>query len=304
MRRGSRIALWLLLGASALLLGVQFSTARLRWANEQKLAALQREQAGLSAARQAAQARLAQAQPAVPAAPPRPTAPAAPAKPAEPPARSMYEVIAHHPRLQLLELERQRAATNQTYTRLYQQLKLSPQEIEAIRRIEQQRAEAWLDLSSIEKTQGAETKPATDTLKAKVMSDRAAALAELFGPERFRQIQEFEASIGVFNVVVYGLAGVAALEGAPLTPEQGQRLLAATVAAGAPAVLGDTAGVDRKSIDWPALDAAAQTILTPAQFALFKNVEVPSGFQGRSRYELDAAIDRALAAERSAKPSP
>jgi hypothetical protein len=133
-------------------------------------------------------------------------------------------------------------------------------------------------------------------LEAQLKTSHDAALVELLGPDRFRQLQEFEQSIPAYNVIVRGLAGAAALEGVPLRPEQGEALLAAAVDASAGTA--SRGEIDLSALDWAALEARARYILTQDQFALFKNVEAPSGFQGRWKHELDGAVRRALAKER------
>jgi len=306
--RTRRIALRVLAFAGLILVGFWFSATRARRANERAIVAIESERTSLAASLLTLHARVESAEKAQ-----RPVADAATRRTAEsaaagkktdaPRIRTMSEIIADSPALELLELERQRAATNQEYDRLFRRLKLTPEQVAAFRELRVRLAETWMDLKAAARTQGIEAEKTTADLQAKATAEHETALVALLGPEGFRQFQEFSSAIPVHNVVVRGLAGAAALEGVPLSPGQSESLLAATMAASRAA---DSRGeVDLRALDWDALDTEAQRILTPAQFDLFKNVEPPSGFQGHLKHKLDAAIQHAVDADRAtAKAAP
>ena len=216
--------------------------------------------------------------------------------PAPAPVRTMSELIANDPTLEVYELRRQRAAVGQDYGYFFQKLGLSPEQIARFTDNQLKYVERWTDLSAVARAQDAAGRQTVVTLQARSKEEHEAAQVALLGAEAFGQLQEHERTTPVRNVIVRGLAGVAALEGIPVTPEQGDRLFLAALAA---------SGSDAKAkgeqivamINWSALDAQAQQILTPAQFALFKKVAPPSGFSSRWKFELDAAIRRAKAAD-------
>jgi hypothetical protein len=288
-------------------LATWISASRSRRVSLGRVAALATERMGFAVDERAAQARIATAEKAQHTAVTAVGALRAPktsekSEASKPRLRTQSEIIASSPALELLELQRQRAAANQEYRRFFQRVNMTPEEGAKFCELKMRHAENWMDVKAAARAQGDAGRETIARLQAELKAAHEAALADLLGPERFRQLQEFDQSVAAYNVIVRGLAGATALEGIPLTSEQGERLIAAAASASRGTT---TRGeIDLAALDWAALEMQARQILTPAQFAIFRNVEAPSGFQGRWTHEFDAALRRAFAQEQAGTASP
>lgn len=162
------------------------------------------------------------------------------------------------------------------------------------------RTEEDIDLRAAGRVQ-ADAQTTVAALREETKRLYESAQAEALGADDYRQLKDYERTLPLRNTVVLGLAGAAALEGVPLTPQQGEQLFHAAQAS---AALDRTATGDQllNAVDWKVLDVQARRILSRAQFALFKSSAPPSGFQSRWKYELDTAVRRAHAAD-AAPPS-
>jgi hypothetical protein len=205
---------------------------------------------------------------------------------------SQRELISRDSKLEALELNRQRAAVAQEYGYFFHALGLSSAQIEQFTANAMKRTELGMDLFAVGQAQDAAGKQTVVMMQQQAKTEYEAAQAALLGAEDYRRLQEYERTVPFRNVVVFGLAGAAALEGIPLSAQQGEQLFQAAV---------DAAGRDTKesglqpvgAIDWDALDARARQILSPAQFALFQTVAPPSGFRSRWYYQLETVIGHA-----------
>jgi hypothetical protein len=155
-----------------------------------------------------------------------------------------------------------------------------------------------MDLKSAARVQDDAGKQTVAALQKQATVDYDTALAGLLGDDRYRKLQDYERTIPLRNVVVNGLAGAAALEGIPLTDQQGEQLMRAFITSGGADVRGKAQ--DLTGIDWAAVEEQARLILSPEQFALFQNTAPATSFSSRWRAQLNAAIRRAQEADAAA----
>ncbi|MFT3868341.1 MAG: hypothetical protein QM715_07575 [Nibricoccus sp.] len=206
--------------------------------------------------------------------------------------RSMYQLIANDPVMQNLELKRQRAATHTAFARFFEARGLPMAQRSAFIANYAEYAERDMDLIMAKSTVGSGDE-AVKTLQSQAKAAYEKKQLDLLGEENFRAWQEYERRIPVYDIVVHGLAGAAALEGCPITTAQTEQLITATIAAGS-----DRDNPDRylalKSVDWKTLETAARDILTPEQFTLFTTRSPLSGFRSRAQFEIDAVLASSL----------
>jgi hypothetical protein len=213
--------------------------------------------------------------------------------------KTMSEIIANEPKAEVLMLSWQRAVVLLEYGPFFRAHGLSPGQIQKFQDNWVRCTEQNMDLAAVARAQDAAGRQAINKLQAQGKADYEAAQQEVLGPDGWRQLQEYERTEVVRNVVVLGLAGGAALAGVPLTAQQGDQLWQAALNAANrdPKINGQDLVA---TIDWDALDAQAQQILSPEQLALFTTTAYPSGFSPRGKYQLDAVIRRALQADAAA----
>ena len=214
------------------------------------------------------------------------------------PVMSQSAMIADQPALQVLELKRQRAAMFQEYGDFFRERGLSREQIEKFMEIEMGYIERTMDLRDIERTKDDAGKLTVATLLRDAKRDYEAARAQVLGEQREREFRIYsETTAPLQNFFVRGLAGAAALEGIPLTVEQGDGLLKAALEAVPVDGSGASIGAKLQRLDWALFEREARQILSPAQFKFFSEQTPPSGFQSRTSMELQAAIKRAQQAE-------
>jgi len=92
--------------------------------------------------------------------------------------------------------------------------------------------------------------------------------------------------------------GAAALGDVPLTPEQAEQLTQIIAGAAGKDPRGN-GRIEAITVDWAAVDARAQSVLSPAQLALFQRIEPVGGGPSRWIARLSQALQ---AASPSARP--
>ena len=216
-----------------------------------------------------------------------------------PAARTMSEIMASDPRLEVLELQRQRLALHGDYGYVMHALRLSPEQIKTWEELKAKETEASMDLSATARTQDESGKRTVVELQQQARRQYETALATLLGPEAYQRLQDYEKTIPLRNVVVNGFAGLTALEGCPLSDRQGEQLMRAMIESGGADVTGPKQ--DLAGIDWTAVEARARQFLSPEQYTLFTTVAPATSFSSRWEAMTRAAIESAVRA--SAKPS-
>lgn len=223
-----------------------------------------------------------------------------PANPAPRPPTSQMEIVASSPKLQVLELKRLRAAYRSDYRDLFQAEGLTAAQIERFVDNLVKEAERIMDLRAVANSQDEGGKQTAAALEKKVREDYEAAQRELLGAERYARMNDlYLRTVPIRNIMIAGLAGAAALEGVPLTGEQGDRLIQAALAS--PRADSGNAKDPVSRIDWEAMDARAREILTPAQYEIFTKAAPYSGFTNRFAMKARELTDRAYAADVAAK---
>lgn len=215
------------------------------------------------------------------------------------PVRTLSDIIANDAATEVLMLGRLRGVVLLEYGPFFRARRISAEMIAKFQENYVKQAEQYADLRAVGQTQDEAGQQTVKALRKKAEADYQAAQAELLGAENYRLLKEFEHTLPVRNVVLLGLAGAAALEGVPLTTEQGERLVQAALGTVARDGSVDPVGL-LKDIDWNALDERARGILSSEQFAIFRGVAVPAGFKSRWQLELEAAAQRAQEAEAAA----
>lgn len=239
---------------------------------------------------------------------PRPAKPAALVPPAPASrARTLTEIIAHDPAAEVLMLRWQREISALEFGPFFRSRNLTPDQLKRFQDEWVNHAAQIIDVQAAGRVTNADP-AAIKALRDKVNADSEAALIEIFGADTYREFREFQQTLPLRNIVVMAFAGAAALEGVPITAEQGQRLYDAGLsAAGISAASGLGSGPMTARIDWDRLDAAARQILTPAQYALFATNAAPSGFDSRFASQFQSMVRRAHEADVAAglsKPAP
>jgi hypothetical protein len=221
-------------------------------------------------------------------------------KPLPPPTITLAEVIAQSPALEVLELNRQRWAFRIDFEHLFSLLGLTGEQAAKLEQIHAAYTERSMDLSTAERAQDDPGRQTLAKLQAEAKAGHESALQDLLGADRYRRMQEYERRIPLRNSVVRPFAGAAALEGMPITAEQGERMVDALVAAGGDDVSGSRQ--DLAGIDWDSFEGKVSRILSPAQLHLFRSVSPDTGFGSRWDARLKAEIRRAFDAEAASKP--
>lgn len=194
-----------------------------------------------------------------------------------------------------------RAATQRRYAPLFRTLNLDALQREAFIANQAKLDESHSDLNAAALAQGFGTDdPAIVKLRGELYSSKEKAQRELLGEAGYRELKEFERTSSARDWVG-NLAGLAAVTGMALTPVQTDQLLRAFVEASSAYRKGGRASVS--DLDWPALHAAIDTIMSPEQRALFATQEVPGGAGGLFHARWSAEMYRATQAE-AAKTAP
>jgi hypothetical protein len=174
-------------------------------------------------------------------------------------------------KLQLLELQRQRASISLYYGEFFGSQRLSPAQIERLIEAKLKLEELAMDLDALGRTQDATGRQAMATMERQAAMEHDAILNETLGPEGSRALLEYERTQPWRRTIVNGFAGVAALAGTPITAEQGKQLLQAALEA-TPSDLNPENPNTLSALDLAALDAQARRILSPAQFDFFSGL--------------------------------
>lgn len=152
------------------------------------------------------------------------------------------------------------------------------------------------DLMAVAQKQDPAGREAIMALRQKNREDLEVAMRELLGEDGEAALREFNRTQRVRDTLVYGLAGIATLEGVPLTQQQGDQLFDAALRSSRAAP--DATAMDiLKAVDWTAYRAEARRILSPEQFGLMESRSVSTGYGSFTSEELAAAVARAVATD-------
>jgi hypothetical protein len=230
-------------------------------------------------------------------------APVPPARATSEHRSTIAERLQKEPDTQRFYLAALKAEAAAKYGALFRALALSPTEIGKFQDILIKRDEQNMDLTAIKQSQGLSDQDATVMkLQKENEAEYQAAQQALLGETRYRQLQDYERTTYV-REMVNGWAGGAVVEGRlPFTAPQAEQLI--QVLANASSSYRNGGAVKPFEIDWDAADAQARSILSEAQFELFKTMEPPLPVGARFQNQLYGAVARATKAEAASKAAP
>ena len=216
---------------------------------------------------------------------------------------SILELIRNDPEAEAFFLASRRADLAAKYGPLILALKLTPEAAakfkDAFIRLEEDR----MDLAAVLRTQGTEANSrSVIELQAKAQADYEASQRALLGEAGYQQLKDFERTSSTRGMVS-AVAGVAAVESVPFTPQQADALVQAIANASENYRKGYQA--NHNDVDWSAVEAQARTILSPEQFAVFTTMDPgPSrgGLLQTRMYALVAQASKAEAGKPTATP--
>ena len=156
-----------------------------------------------------------------------------------------------------------------------------------------------MDLADVLRSQGEEASGrAVAALKAKAEADYVASLRELLGETGYAQLQDYERSSWM-RQMVSAVGGVAVLEHAPFSAQQADALVSVIAGASKQYQRGGSAVDD--DIDWDAVLAQAKPILTAEQFSIMTTMDpgpAHGGLIQRRMYALVEQVKQAAAKNR------
>ena len=204
------------------------------------------------------------------------------------------QVMRSDPKLQALRIAMERARLATDYAAFFRERGLTPEQIARFQEITLAKIEACADIDATIQSLGLdEEDPRIARVRGVAFADFNAAQKTLLGPDGFRQMEEFQATISLRNTV-RGFAAAALDAGIPVSIGQAEQLAAALVGTGR-----KSPGGGWTLPNWNAVDALAPGFLTAEQLALLQRIEPPAS--GRFSQNLDDSVD---AARRADLPKP
>jgi hypothetical protein len=151
------------------------------------------------------------------------------------------------------------------YAFLFRALGLSAPQTEKFLDLALQRQAQIGDIFAVARAKGmAVNDPVVGKLVGQMQLEYEAAQRELLGEAGYRQLQDYERTAQMRNLVS-SMAGVATVAGSPFTPQQAEQLVQVLANANSRYRSGGEAFV--QNVDWAAVEAPARTILSEAQYA-------------------------------------
>ena len=189
-------------------------------------------------------------------------------KPGDPGRPPKAAVVGSDSNVAALSLAIFRATLGQKYRQFYRALGLSPKQIGAFENLMTARQEEIIDLNAVALADGPDARPDVEAIRRQEDDDFSAAQLALLGEGGYRQFQEFNRALPVWDVVNGIQAPTFPQE--PLSLAQAQQLAAALTGASDIYLNGGVATLD--SIDWNAALAKAQGFLSDEQLDGLKQV--------------------------------
>jgi hypothetical protein len=137
--------------------------------------------------------------------------------------------------------------------------------------------------------------PVIQSLRKRADDDLQARLADALGDAGADELKHYERTLPARSMAER-FAGAAALGDVPLTLQQAEQLT--QIMAGAAEASPGGGKIDPSTIDWVKVDTQAQTVLSPAQLALFQLIEPIGGGTSRWLSRLNQTIREATTARR------
>lgn len=201
------------------------------------------------------------------------------------------------PAAQTKSLRTQQVYAAVTYHAFFRRLGLSPSQIQSFLDNVQERDGAKMDLRSARLELGlTEDDPSVTTMAGQINQSYAAAQSALLGSDGFNQLTAYDQENWP-RMLANDVVGGALTAGLSFSPAQTQALAAAMAqAAGPDGVYGAT--------NWPQVDQAAATFLSPEQLSYLKSADFLGalGIGGRYQETLNRLISKGDAADQAAAP--
>ena len=186
----------------------------------------------------------------------------------------------------------QKSGLIMVYGPLFRELHLSAEQVARFEAIVIQRSEAQMDLNAAIQDQGISwDDPAAQKMFSQIRADFQNSMTDLLGEAASKQVDTYDQEIPSRSALA-GFAGVATLDGIPLSPDQVQRMTS----------LAAQTRLGPGGPDWNNIMTQAGSILTPNQLELFKTGEFsgPGGYGSQYMARLNYAITLADQADTKA----
>jgi hypothetical protein len=172
------------------------------------------------------------------------------------------------PRVQNLSFASMRVSLASKYAYLFRTLGLSSEQSEKFLDITLKRVEQGVDLGAAVRAQGMSADdPVVDKLGLQMRQECETAQRELLGEAGFRQLQDYERTADM-RELVRSTASAATVAGTPFTPPQAEQLIQVLANANDKYRSGGKASV--QNTDWDAVEAPARALLSEAQYAFLQ----------------------------------
>jgi len=172
------------------------------------------------------------------------------------------------PKVQNLSFASMRVSLAAKYAYLFRTLGLSSEQSEKFLDITLKRVEQGVDLGAAVRAQGMSADdPVVDKLGLQMRQECETAQRELLGEAGFRQLQDYERTADM-RELVRSTASAATVAGTPFTPPQAEQLIQVLANANDKYRSGGKASV--QNTDWDAVEAPARAILSEAQYAFLQ----------------------------------
>ena len=200
------------------------------------------------------------------------------------------------PKVQNLSFASMRVSLAAKYAYLFRTLGLSSEQSEKFLDITLKRVEQGVDLGAAVRAQGMSADdPVVDKLGLQMRQECETAQRELLGEAGFRQLQDYERTADM-RELVRSTASAATVAGTPFTPPQAEQLIQVLANANDKYRSGGKASV--QNTDWGAVEAPARAILSEAQYSF---LQLSSRRLSR---QADDLIDRARKADAASAATP
>jgi hypothetical protein len=172
------------------------------------------------------------------------------------------------PKVQNLSFASMRVSLASKYAYLFRELGLSSAQSEKFLDITLKRVEQGVDLGAAVRAQGMSADdPVVDKLGLQMRQECETAQRELLGEAGFRQLQDYERTADM-RELVRSTASAATVAGTPFTPPQAEQLIQVLANANDKYRSGGKASV--QNTDWDAVEAPARALLSEAQYAFLQ----------------------------------
>jgi hypothetical protein len=214
----------------------------------------------------------------------------------------ILELIRNDPEAEAFFLASERADLTAKYGPLIRSLKLTPEAAAKFLDAFIRREEERMDLAAVLPGQGMLSEAGyrqLQDLQVKAEAAYEASQRATLGEAGYRELQDYERTASTRGMVS-AIAGVAAVEHAPFTPQQADALVQAIAGASENYRKGYQA--NHNDADWSAVEVQARAILSPEQFAVFTTMDPGPSRPGLLQTRMYALVAQANRKEMEKAP--